>query len=355
MKIIAWHLPQFHRIKENDIWWGDGFTEWVNVKKTQPHFNGHNQPRQPLNNNYYDMLEHKTMLWQKELSESHGIDGFCYYHYWFNGHKLLEKPVQNLLKWKDIDQKFCLSWANEPWTRAWDGESNEVLMAQSYGSKASWRAHIEYLIPIFSDVRYIKKNGKPVFLIYKAASIPNCDEMIAFFENQCQKAGLDGIYVIETLNLSNQNPTSKRAQACVTMEPSFTLGNSGLDLKDRVLNKIYRLLKNKPTTVSFKGFSKKIIDRSYPDYNKTLNLSSFVDWDNTPRRGGDGLVMSESDPENFKVLLEKQLIKGKQLGSDFHFINAWNEWAEGAYLEPDMNQGTKYLEAVRLISKKHCS
>ena len=172
MKIIAFYLPQFHRVPENDKWWGEGFTEWTNTSRAKPLFVGHRQPRIPQNENYYDLLNPEVQEWQANLARKFGIFGFCYYHYWFNGKRLLEKPLETVLSTGKPDFPFCLSWANEPWTKTWEGNDKEVLMAQTYGDEADWLEHINYLLKCFKDDRYIKVDGCPQFLIYRPGSIP---------------------------------------------------------------------------------------------------------------------------------------------------------------------------------------
>ena len=160
MKIIAFYLPQFHEIPENNEWWGKGFTEWVNVKKAQKLFDGHNQPREPLNDNYYDLKDNSVMDWQISIAKKYGVYGFCFYHYWFNGHLLLQKPVEAFLSNKKQDMPFCICWANEHWTNAWVSKANKVLIEQEYGKEEDWKEHFDYLLPFFKDDRYIKNNGE---------------------------------------------------------------------------------------------------------------------------------------------------------------------------------------------------
>src|ERR1017187_893797 len=164
--LIALYLPQYHRIKENDEWWGDGYTEWTAVKKAKALFRGHNQPKKPLGDNYYDLSDINAMRWQQGLARKYGVHGFCYYHYWFKGKRLLEKPVESMLATPDLTLPFCLSWANPSWTRTWYGQTKEMLMQQDYGGKSDWREHFEYLLPIFRDSRYIRIDGKPMFIIH---------------------------------------------------------------------------------------------------------------------------------------------------------------------------------------------
>ncbi len=188
MKILAYYLPQFHEIEENNKWWGKGFTEWTNVKKGKKLFKTQNQPFVPLNNNYYNLLNKETVKWQTELAKKYGVYGFCYYHYWFEGKKLLEKPVENLLKWKNIDQKFCFCWANHSWKKTWNG-LNEILMEQKYGNEDSWNKHFDYLLQFFKDERYIKIDNKPIFMIFKLKDIKDINEMLDFFNKKCIENG----------------------------------------------------------------------------------------------------------------------------------------------------------------------
>ena len=214
MKILALYLPQFHRVKENDEWWGEGFTEWTAVKDAMPFFNGHYQPRRPLNDNYYDLMEKKTMRWQARLMKEYGIDGMCMYHYWFkDGRRILEKPAENLLEWKDINMPFCFCWANMTWARTWsnirnsavwankyEGESKEIddgiLLEQKYGGLLDWKEHFKYLLPFFKDERYIKKDNKPVFVLYKTELIDCLEEMTEKWQEWAVENGFNGIYFI---------------------------------------------------------------------------------------------------------------------------------------------------------------
>ena len=177
MKIIAFYLPQFHNIPENDEWWGDGFTEWTNVKKAKPLYEGHMQPRVPLGGNYYNLLDDNVKIWQADLAKKYGVYGFCYYHYWFNGKMLLEKPMEQMLANKEVDIPFCICWANEPWTKAWVGDERKLLIAQEYGQEEEWKQHFMYLLPFFKDERYITKNGKPLFVFYRPDIVPCMKEI----------------------------------------------------------------------------------------------------------------------------------------------------------------------------------
>ena len=178
MKILAYYLPQFHEIPENNEWWGKGFTEWTNVKKAKPLFDGHYMPRIPLNENYYDLTDISTQQWQVELARKYGIYGFCMYHYWFNGHMLLEKPINQYLEHKELDLPFCFSWANEYWTNGWVSSENKILMAHDNTDEQDWINHFNYFLPFFKDDRYIKVEGKPLLILYFPNILQRCNEMI---------------------------------------------------------------------------------------------------------------------------------------------------------------------------------
>ena len=222
-KIIAFYLPQYHTIPENDKWWGEGFTEWTNTRKAKPLFKGHQQPKTPLNDNYYCLLDKETQEWQAELAQENGVYGFCYYHYWFNGKMLLEKPMEIMLKNENITLPFCISWANEPWARTWDGKDKEVLMPQSYGDEKEWKKHFDYLLQFFKDKRYIKIDNKPIFLIYRTSSIPNCEKMVDYWNNLCKENGFEGLYLIETLNSFQNKSCISNSNAVVEFEPMLTI------------------------------------------------------------------------------------------------------------------------------------
>ena len=193
MKIIAFYLPQFHNIPENDEWWGNGFTEWTNVKKAKPLYEGHMQPRVPLGGNYYNLLDDNVKIWQADLAKKYGVYGFCYYHYWFNGKMLLEKPMEQMLANKEVDIPFCICWANEPWTKAWVGDERKLLIAQEYGQEEEWKQHFMYLLPFFKDERYITKDGKPLFVFYRPDIVPCMKEMIETWDKLAKENGLSGI------------------------------------------------------------------------------------------------------------------------------------------------------------------
>lgn len=245
MKKYAFFLPQFHSIKENDEWWGEGFTEWVNVKKAKKLYENHVQPITPLDNNYYCLLDKNTVEWQTSLMKKYCIDGLIYYHYYFCGDLLLEKPAENLLKWKDIDQPFFFCWANHSWYRSWNG-TKELLKQQTYGGQEDWEKHFQYLIKFFSDSRYIKVNNRPIFVIYNPDFIEKND-MVEFLNRRCIDYGFDGVYIVETIsdihkfvNHSNDNPKLKSEY--FFREPSLALSllNDKRSFGEKVKRKLKR-------------------------------------------------------------------------------------------------------------------
>jgi len=357
-KIIALYLPQFHTIPENDEWWGKGFTDWVNVKKAKPIFNGHKQPRIPLNNNYYDLCQVETIRWQAQLAEKYNLYGFCFYHYWFNGKLLLEKPAELLLANKDIDTHFCFSWANEPWARTWDGKAHQMLMPQEYGNKEDWVKHFQYLLPFFQDERYIKENNCPMFLIYKSVSIPCAAEMMELWNEMAQKAGFNGIHFVETLRDGSCDSRSLPFKARMEFEPIRTNMQQGfIKLNYKRLRR--RLIKswnalfhsniplNKPFL--FADVAQRSIELLSPEGTYG---GIFIGWDNTPRRGLASTIVLPPTKAEFKEYLSKKLAQTQQYyHTNYLFINAWNEWAEGTVLEPDEVHRYEYLESILEITK----
>ena len=350
-KIIAFHLPQFHSFPENDEWWGNGFTEWTNVRKAKPLFAGHNQPRIPLNDNYYNMLDYKTRKWQAELAKKYGIDGFCYYHYWFNGKLLMEKPLESLLLEKDIDISFCLCWANEPWTRAWDGKASAVLMPQHYGDEPEWEKHLNYLMQFFKDERYIKIDNAPMYILYRSNSIPRCNEMVKYWEKLCKEQGFSGIHIVEELNGFQNKPVCNDSKAVLEFQPTCAEKQKGrfrwqIDKLKSWMHTKTKGYTSGVYTIDFESVWKRIINMPVPGYaGKKAYLGGFVGWDNSPRKRKAG-IFTGNTPEIFRKYLTLLLKKAKANDSEYIFLNAWNEWGEGAYLEPDTTNKYAYLEAV---------
>ena len=356
-QVLAFYLPQFHTIPENDEWWGEGFTEWTNVKKAKPLYRNHYQPRVPLNNNYYDLSNPHVMVKQMRLAKRAGVDGFCFYHYWFGGKKLLEKPLEQLLDNQKATLPFCLCWANEPWTRTWDGKegAKEILMPQNYGDENEWREHFAYLLQFFKDERYIKLNNKPVFVIYSIPHIKKMAQRLKVWNKLAVDAGFDGIY---TIGVNRGKIYDQAVDAVVDFEPFATLGTSLFTQRMRTVRnnfwkKIPIIRKYFLPIVKYSDLAKIMCEKEVR-VRKKYYLGMFVGWDNTARRGCDALyIIGDSTPAKFKYFFEKQYIKSIKNECDFLFINAWNEWAEGTYLEPDQRFGYGYLDAIKQVVKKY--
>lgn len=354
-KVLAFVLPQFHPIPENDEWWGQGFTEWTNVRKAQPLFPRHLQPRVPAHGRYYSMLDPATHDWQATLARDHGLYGFCYYHYWFRGKRLLEKPLELMLQRGKPEFPFCVAWANEPWTRAWDGGDRQVLMPQEYGNEQDWREHFDCLKRIFNDPRYIRVDGRPMLLIYRSGSIPLLEPMLTLWRRMAQEAGLPGLHIVSMLTAFPADDRTELFDALAEFEPSYTQEKRPAfwgRKRERYYRKWHRLnlrylrrMVGPPHSYDYATLWEEILRR---EIRPGVYPGAFVDWDNTPRRGLErGLVMRNVKPQIFASSFRAQLRKASEARAPFLFINAWNEWAEGTYLEPDEARGTFFLDAIR--------
>lgn len=349
MNILALHLPQFHTIPENDLWWGPGFTEWSNVRKAKPLYIGHTQPMVPLDHYYYDLSKKEDIIWQTKLANSYGVHGFIYYHYWFNGKKLLEKPCNILLRSEEIKINYCFCWANLPWTRTWNNKDSDILMPQTYGGEADWKTHLEFLMPFFQDKRYIKKDGKPLFFVYSPRGVQDFDEMVEYWNKILIKSGFNGIYIVEYISPANPNAFSRYSQAVMEFEPLYTAryGVSAYTLFRRVMWKKLKHTEHLDYDQIWKG----ILSRRRVYGEREIIKGAFCAWDNTPRRGKAGAIFHNSSASKFQEYL-LELVKQNRLFSskDFIVINAWNEWGEGAMLEPTEQFGYAYLEAVKAVN-----
>ena len=389
MKIIAFYLPQFHTIPENDEWWGKGFTEWTNVKKATSLFPGHKQPKVPLNNNYYNLLDDKVKIWQANIAKKYGIYGFCYYHYWYNGHMLLEKPMEQMLANKEVNIPFCIWWCNQPWTKSWVGSDNKVLISQKYGGRDEWIEHYKYLRQFFLDKRYILLDNKPIIGIYQPDTIVAVKEMKICWDNLAQADGFDGIHLMCTVKSYDSIVINKSLYDnfdsyvewgfSLAADKYFKQSRNGLLriihlLKNKLFNVYEKLFGHKPIFIEKilslirmknNSINKQVIKYDYDTfwdltlalkpYSKKSIPGAFVNWDNTARYGMNGSVMVNVSCEKFKNYLSKQIKNAKEnYKSDFIFLQAWNEWAEWSVLEPDADNGYSYLKAVKeAIDENH--
>lgn len=372
MRIIAFYLPQFHAIPENDAWWGKGFTEWVNVRGAKPLFPGHYQPRVPLGGNYYCLLERDTLEWQIGLAKEYGVYGFCIYHYWFGGHKLLEKPLEMLRDDSGLNIPYCICWANENWTNAWVANKKvQTLIKQTYGDRTDWEQHFDYLLSFFRDPNYIREDGKPLLVVYRPELIDRLDEMLDYWNARAMENGFPGIayaYQSQTFMAREDSDDSSfaygieyqpgRARILLEQQKSSPLqkgADACIDLARKVLLRVDRrfntnlLLRASKARLQFEEYDElcRTIVEARPKDDKAV-AGMFVGWDNTPRRQFRGRVCLHSTPEKFEYYLSRQIENAKKhYKSDLLFLFAWNEWAEGGYLEPDEKYRFGYLEAIR--------
>jgi 2-polyprenyl-3-methyl-5-hydroxy-6-metoxy-1,4-benzoquinol methylase len=333
IKAIAFHLPQFHQIPENDLWWGEGFTEWTNTKKTQPLFYGHYQPREPHDDiGYYDLSDVETLRRQTSLARQHGIYGFCFHHYWFSGKRLLEKPLDLLLENPDIAINFCLCWANENWTRRWDGKDRELLIEQKYEEHDPLN-FIKDLEKYLKDKRYIRVNGKPMLLIYKVPEIPNIKKTIETWRQYCRKSGIGEIAVFAILHgLIDPDALIKEAvfDGFVEFPPHRCFTQIPLSYQE---NQIY-------------DYAKALETSQNEEFPAKYYRAVMCGWDNTARLGGRSTIFNNFSIKAYYAYLKQYINYTRRHFKEdnrFVFINAWNEWAEGTYLEPDKKYGYTLL------------
>ena len=371
MKVIPVYLPQFHCIPENDKWWGKGFTEWTNMKSAQPLFEGHNQPRVPLDNNYYDLSDIATLKWQCELARKYGIYGFCMYHYWFSGKTLLEKPMEMLLAHPEIDIHYCISWANGEWRDTWkhkDTKQSKILIFDDYDDEQLWVDHFNYMLPFFKDKRYMREDDKPILVIYAPHLIPKLNKMLDLWDTMAKENGLSGLIYIYQSAASSLDRSWDRSHFTygVEMNPGFAhvVGTSNHNQYKLRLIKIVNHLKRKLNIKRSLYISRSVSQIKHVDYDqvwqKILSLRpeegqntipcAFTDWDNSPRFGKNGIVYDGVTTQKFYHYFALLCQNAKKYyKSDKVFVFAWNEWAEGGYLEPDQLYGLGFLEAIKKV------
>ena len=344
VRLIAFYLPQFHSIPENDRWWGEGFTEWTMVRRAQALFPGHLQPRVPTELGYYDLSDPEIRWRQAELARDHGIHGFCYYHYWFNGTRLLHRPFEEVLQSGEPDLPFAVCWANEPWSRRWHGREEDVLQPQAYSAEDD-RAHIRALLPALADPRAIKVRGKPLVIIYRGFDLPDAARLADTWRTEVAKAGLPGLHLltVETGWDKGWDATRVGFDGKVRFQPEF----STLSTVARVPQSAH------PSLRVFSYDNAWPVLRDLPQVPYRTYEAVFPGWDNSPRRGADGWVVHGATPESYGTWLRAEIERATSLppGERLLFINAWNEWGEGAYLEPDEAFGRGYLEATLRVAR----
>ena len=341
LKFIAFYLPQFHPIPENDLWWGKGFTEWTNTSKAEPLFPGHYQPHQPGDLGYYDLRVRETQREQIALAKHFGIDAFCFHYYWFGGRRLLERPLLDFLADPDAHIGFCLSWANENWTRKWDASEHEVLIKQEYTPEDDI-GFIRSVLPFFADPRYLRVEGKPVLLVYRPQQMPEPRVSTERWRTFCREHGVVDIHLVACLTHGNAGYEQFGFDAGVEFPPNNILAPD--------LTRQEPFTKMTGYVVRFSDVAIESLERDY-SVNRVYR-TVFPSWDNTARFGHRSLVVLDGNPGNYERWLRGaalRTVSERTPGDRLLFINAWNEWAEGCHLEPDQRFGLAFLEATRCV------
>jgi hypothetical protein len=358
IKPIAFYLPQFHPIPENDEWWGKGFTEWTNVTKAKPLFKGHWQPRLPADLGFYDLRVEESRIAQAEIAKSHGIFGFAYWHYWFgNGKQILERPLEEVVASGKPDFPFCLAWANQTWSGTWHGLSNnEVLIEQIYPGIEDYKNHFFKILPILKDKRYIKIDSKCLFFLYKVNEIPDLDVFTTLWQNLAIENDLAGFHFVACHD-NDPAYVTRGIHSFIQRQPerhSLKKPRSVFKkISARFSNMIGLYQKSEIEKIDYNNY----IDQ-FPQYELSENEYPMVypDWDNSPRSGTDGWLFENSSPEAFAKVVAKSIeIMNKQTQNKdkILIIKSWNEWAEGNYLEPDRIHGLNYLKSLKTELDKH--
>lgn len=358
-RLIAFYLPQFYPTPENDAWWGKGFTEWTNVAKAHPLFPNHYQPHLPADLGFYDLRVPETRAEQAQMARQHGIEGFCYWHYWFSGRQMLARPFDEVLRSGEPDFPFCLAWANHTWSRRWTGEDQEILILQTYSPEDDLN-HIRWLMAAFADPRYIRVHKRPLFVIYSPHHLPEARRTTDLFRQECVKSGLPEPFLLG-INLSRPEIDAKTLGFDATLNHQPQLSHLAYIHWDEFSER--RLLHN------LKRF--KVADGRLKVYDYGAVVQSIIDrptdyfsypcvaagWDTTARRGKKAVILTDTQPSVFRHWVEQAVASVLHLPQEerFVFLNAWNEWGEGMHLEPDQQFGRAFLEAVQSAVRGPCS
>jgi len=338
---IAFYLPQFHPIPENDQWWGKGFTEWTNVTRARPNFAGHYQPRLPADLGFYDLRLPETLEEQAAVAHRHGIHGFCYHYYWFAGKRLLERPVETMRTTGRPDFPYCVCWANENWTRRWDGADADVLIAQR-PSEADDERFIRDLLPHLRDPRYIRIDGRPLIIVYRVGMLPRPRATAATWRSVCRREGIGELYLCVAKTYDTADPATYGFDAMVEFPP-HDVRVPAVNARVEITNPEFR-----GSVYDYRQYVHDVLERPEPRY--VLHPTVMPGWDNTARRPNLANIFIHATPELYETWLRETIaraVERRRPEERLVFVNAWNEWAEGAYLEPDQRFGQQYLEATR--------
>jgi lipopolysaccharide biosynthesis protein len=359
-RLIAFYLPQYHPIPENDEWWGKGFTEWTNVVKAKPLYKGHYQPRIPSDLGFYDLRMPEVREAQAKMAKEAGVEGFMYWHYWFGNKKqLLQLPFEEVLKSGKPDFPFCLGWANHSWkSTTWNTKRNKnvppMLMKQVYPGEKDFIDHFNHLLPAFKDPRYIRVDNKPFFLIYDVFAIPNLKLFMDLWNNLAKQNGLEGIHFVGfPSGMRNENRRQELIDSGVDAIVNSNITSAEKKIKGKYIGIYFQKFKKKFLRWGLEKYSYKDIIDNYNnkyDYMENIYPTVIPSWDRTPRGGKDATIFTKSTPKLFKEHLQKTIDIVKNKKSDEHkiiILRSWNEWGEGNYVEPDMKHGHGYLDAIK--------
>lgn len=353
LRLVAFYLPQFHPIPENDRFWAPGFTDWDNVRRARPRFRGHDVPLEPGELGYYDLRDPGTREAQAALARAHGVHAFCYYHYWFEGRRLLERPFLEVLASGRPDFPFCLCWANEAWTRTWDGGDREVLVPQAYSDEDDVR-HVEALLPAFLDARYLRVHGHPLLLVYRASRLPDPRRTFRRWRDVARAHGLEGLHLANVEGFPSEVGIAPTLglDAAVEFAPDRAL--LGRRLRPGPVRRALRRLRGvrspQPDRVlAYDELVRYMLDKPTPPYRRYPGVTPS--WDNSPRRREGALIVRDATPSAYEAWLAEVVRRerrrpGSAPEDRLVFVNAWNEWGEGSRLEPCARHGRAYLEAT---------
>ena len=348
VRLIAYYLPQFHPIPENDLWWGKGFTEWTNVTKALPRFVDHYQPQLPEGLGFYDLRLVDNLRQQARLARRHGIGGFCFHYYWFNGRRLLEKPLELLLSHSDIELPFCINWANESWTRTWDSSNTATLVGQKHSAEDDI-AFATALEPALRDPRYIRIDGRPLLMIYRPGLLPDASATVARWRDHFIRRGIGNPFIVMAQAFGDDDPRVYGMNAVAGFPPhKFGWNLPSLAGKLKLMDPRFR-----GAVVSYEVMAEAAMAYRCDDFRVFHGVCPG--WDNEPRRPGRGFTCVGSTPRKYGIWLEnacRLALQAPDQSERIVFINAWNEWAEGAHLEPDLHYGYAYLrETARVLER----
>lgn len=347
-RVVAFHLPQFHPVPENDEWWGPGFTEWTNTARARRLFPGHVQPHLPADLGFYDLRLPEARAAQAALAQEHGVSAFCYWHYWFGGRRILERPVQEIVASGEPDVSFCLGWANQTWSGTWHAAPDRVLVEQTYPGPEDDRAHFEAVLSALTDPRYLTVDGRPVFYVFRPEQLPDAVAWTARWREMAAAHGLPGLYLVAEM--------SDLLGAGTTCPDPFALGfDAGVYIRLPADNTPRNVLRMRATRKLLGGGPEVYPYRAEPHplpqryRDRAVYPAIYPNWDNTPRSGRGGLVLTGSSPERFRRHVEVAARHTADRVGDERlvFVKSWNEWAEGNYLEPDLEHGRAWLQALR--------